>query len=114
MGELWFARALEFGNDPLRQGLAELDAPLVKGIDLPEGALCEDAVLVKRDQLAKRGRRQAFKEKRIRRTIAFENAMGHEPVRRAFRFHVRGCFTEGKRLGLSKDVGEQHIVMPAE
>ena len=49
-------RSFELGNDPLGERLAQLDAPLVEGIDLPDRALGKDAVLVERDQLAERGR----------------------------------------------------------
>ena len=57
--ELWLRRAFELGNDALGERLAQLHAPLVEGIDLPDRALREDAVLVERDQLAERCRRQA-------------------------------------------------------
>ncbi len=45
-------------QDALGQHLPELHAPLVEGIDVPDGPLCEDTVLVECDQLAERGRRQ--------------------------------------------------------
>ena len=38
------------------QLLAELDAPLVEGVDAPDRALREDLVLVERDELAEHGR----------------------------------------------------------
>ena len=47
--------ALQFGDDALGQDLAQLDAPLVKGIDVPYGALGEDAMLVKRNQFTEGG-----------------------------------------------------------
>src|ERR1051325_1275125 len=50
--------ALELRDDPLRELLAELHAPLVEGIDVPHDALGEHAVLVERDQRAERLRRQ--------------------------------------------------------
>ena len=50
--------ALQLGDDPLGQHLAQLHAPLVERIDVPDRALGEDAVLVERDQLAERCRRQ--------------------------------------------------------
>ena len=54
--ESWFrmgsSAAFEFRDNLLRQHLAQLDAPLIKRIDLPDGSLREDAVLVKGDQLA--------------------------------------------------------------
>ena len=54
MLELGLRQALELGDDALRQNLAQLHAPLVEGIDLPDRALGEDAVLVERDELAER------------------------------------------------------------
>src|SRR5262245_9396172 len=48
VGELGLGLALELRHDPLRERLAELDAPLVEGVDAPDGALREDAVLVER------------------------------------------------------------------
>ncbi len=42
----------EFGHDALRQNLPQLHSPLVEGIDIPDGALDEDAVFVKGNKLA--------------------------------------------------------------
>src|SRR5215472_4447231 len=39
--------------------------------------------------------------------------MGNQPVGRALRLHLVGCLTEGERLGLSENIGQQHVVMPA-
>ena len=50
--EFWRGFAFQFGNDPLGEHLAQLDAPLIKGINVPNRALREDAVFVKRDELA--------------------------------------------------------------
>ena len=50
--ELRFGLALQFRNDALRQHLAELDAPLVERINVPDDALGEDAVLVEGDEFA--------------------------------------------------------------
>src|SRR5262249_1099069 len=54
--------ALELRNDPLGEHLAQLHAPLVEGVDLPDGALGEDAVLIECDQLAERTRCQAIEQ----------------------------------------------------
>ncbi len=48
--ELRLGLALELGDDRLGQRLAELDAPLVEGVDVPDRALSEDAVLIQRHQ----------------------------------------------------------------
>ena len=42
-GRLWI---FKLRNDPLGEGFAKLDAPLIKGIDIPDGALGEHAVLI--------------------------------------------------------------------
>src|SRR5581483_11716409 len=50
VGELGLGLSLQLRNDPLGQRLAQLDPPLVEGIDGPDGPLGEDAVLVQRHQ----------------------------------------------------------------
>src|SRR6476659_3053420 len=62
VAELGFLGALELGDDPLRERLPQLHAPLIEGVDLPDGALGEDAVLVERDQFAERSRRQLLEQ----------------------------------------------------
>src|SRR5213079_2311428 len=42
----------EGGLHALGEDLAELDAPLVEGVDVPDGALDEDLLLVEGDELA--------------------------------------------------------------
>jgi len=44
--------ALQFGHNSLGQRLAQFHAPLVKRVNVPNRALREDAVFVKRDELA--------------------------------------------------------------
>ena len=85
MIELGLALALELGDDSLRQGLAELDSPLVERVDLPDRSLGEDAVLVKRHQRPQHGRSEAFGEDDVRRPVAFERAMRYEEVGDALR-----------------------------
>ena len=46
------------GTIALGEHLPQLDAPLVERVDVPDGALREDAVLVERDELAERLRRE--------------------------------------------------------
>src|SRR5205823_11657040 len=75
-------RALEFGDDALRELLPQLDAPLVERVDVPDHALREDAVLVERDQRPER-------------------------LGRALGAHFVGRLPEGERLGLGEDVRER-------
>ena len=56
MLELGLGLAFEFGDDALGEHLPQLDPPLVKRIDLPDGTLGENAVFVQRDEFAQRRR----------------------------------------------------------
>ena len=114
MAELRLRRRFQFRDDSLGEHFAQLDAPLIEAVDVPDHALHEDRVLVERDQLAEHRRRQLLGENRVRRPIAGEHAMRHEPIRRAFGLHFLRRFAEGQRLGLGEDVGHQHVVMRPE
>ena len=104
--------ALQFGNNPLRQLLAKLHAPLVERVDLPDGALGKHAVLVQRHQLAQRFGREPLRQNHVRRPVALKHPMRHQPVRRAFRLHLLGRFSERQRLGLREHIRHQHVVVP--
>src|SRR6185437_878732 len=114
MLELGIRFALELRDDLLGQRLAQLHAPLVEGVDLPDRALGEDAVLVERHQLAERGRRQLLQQERIRRPVALEQPVRHEPIGRAFRLDLLGGLAESQGLGLGEDIGQQHVLMRAQ
>lgn len=48
----------QIAENALRENLAELDAPLIVAVDVPDYALDENLVLVKSDERAKRLRRK--------------------------------------------------------
>jgi hypothetical protein len=52
----------QFPDDALSEHLSELDAPLIERVDVPDDALGENAVFIKRHQLPERSRRQLFEE----------------------------------------------------
>ena len=52
MPELGLGRAFQLGHDALGQDFTKLDAPLIERVDVPDDALAEDDVFIKRDQLA--------------------------------------------------------------
>src|SRR6266850_2711989 len=114
MLELRVRRALEFRNDALSQYLAEFHTPLVERIDVPENALSEDGVLIKSDKFAERPGRELFSQDRVRRPVAFEHTVRHEPVRCALSLDLVGSLAEGERLSLSEDICQEHVVMAAE
>ena len=49
MGKSRFLLALKFGDYPLGQLLAQLNSPLVEGVDVPDRPLSEYVMLVKRN-----------------------------------------------------------------
>src|SRR5215468_139030 len=114
MAKLRLYGALKLRDDALGERLAQLHAPLVKGVDPPDRALGEDAVLVKRDQLAQRSGREGVPEQRVRGAIALKHPMRHEPFWRSLRLDLVDGLAEGQRLGLRKDIGKQHVVMPTQ
>ena len=114
MAELWFFFALEFGNNLLGQYLSKFDAPLVERVNLPDGTLRKNIMLVERNKFAERFRCEPVGKNRVRRPIALENAMRHEPIRRAFGLDLFVRFAESQRLGLGEDVRHEHVVMAAK
>src|SRR5579871_399958 len=109
--ELRLLGALKLRDDSLSQDLAQFHAPLVEGIDLPDRALGEDAVLVEGHELAERRRRQLVQQEGIGRSVALELAMRHEPIGRALLPDLLGGLAERQCFRLGKDVGKQRVVM---
>src|SRR5581483_1897877 len=89
-------------------------APLIEGVDLPDGALGEHGVLVERDQLAKRLWRQPLGQDGVGWAVAGEDAVRHQPLGGALSADLVGRLAEGERLALCKDVGHQQVVMLAK
>ena len=99
MLQVWLPSGFELGDDPLSQGFAEFDAPLVEGVDVPDHALGEDAHFVEGNEAAEGGGGEFFGHEDIRGTVAVENAMRRDRWRGAF------VFDFGEGLGLRKDIG---------
>src|SRR5262245_52549439 len=112
--ELGLRLAFQLRDDTLGQGLAKLDAPLVEGVDAPDGALGEHAVFVECDQRAQRSRRQTLRNDCVRRAVAFKDPMRYETLLRAFSRHFLGRLPEGQRLGLREHICQEHVVMLAK
>ena len=80
---------MQFGQDAPGELLAELDAPLVVGIQVPDHALDKDLVLVQRDQHAERMRRELLQQDRIARMVAVEYLLRNKAVGLRRRFLAR-------------------------
>src|ERR1700722_3915017 len=96
--------AFELWNDALGQRLAELHAPLVEGIDVPDRALREDAVLVQGDQRSERVRGELLGQQHVGRAVAFHDAMRDYRLGYSFGAQLFLGLAERQRLGLGEDV----------
>jgi hypothetical protein len=106
--------ALEFGDDRGRQRLAELDAPLVERVDVPDHALGEDAVLVQGDHRAEQPWSDDVRQQHVGGPVALHHPVGHNRLGCALGPHLIRRLAEGERLGLSEDVGGEDVVVVAE
>src|SRR5262245_57806643 len=102
---------IEFGHDAQREYLAELDAPLIETVDVPDRALGEHAVLVEGDEGSKRMRVEALGENHIGRTVPLEDAEWRLPIGHAFGRHFLRRLAEGERFGLREQIGRQKIML---
>src|SRR5215510_2145163 len=113
MIELGLRLGLKLRDDALSQHLAEFHAPLIERVNIENDSLCENRVFVKGNEFAESFGCELLGQNRIRWSVAFEDSMGHEPIRRAFFLHLLGRLAERKRLGLREHVCQQHVVMRA-
>src|SRR5262245_31213722 len=113
MREFGVFLAHQFWDDALSQHLAQLDAPLVKRIDVPDNALREDRMLIEGQEFAEGFRRETVHKNGGRRAVAFKDSMRYPPIRRALIFDLLFGLAEGQGLRLCKNVSQQHVVMPA-
>ena len=111
---LQLARPFELAQNPRRQHLAQLHAPLVERIDIPDRALGKDRVFIQRHQLTQNRGRQHLRQDRVRRPVALKDLVRDQLGSHALGLHLLGGLAEGQRLGLGKHVGHQHVVMASE
>src|SRR5262245_19217159 len=102
---------LKFRNDSLSQDLSKFDAPLIKGINVPDHALRENGMLVKRNKPSQRLGCEPLYKNRVGRSVAFERAMRYEPIRRSVSSNFFRRLSKCQGLGLSKHVCQKNVVM---
>ena len=112
-------RSAELGQDLLRELLAELDSPLVKGVDAPDDALHEDLVLIHRDQLAERAGGELLEQDAVGGPVALEvlvrdeplNPLPGDPLRRELGADFFLALSAHQSFGLRKEVREKDLVV---
>ena len=105
---------LQLRDDALGQHLAEFNPPLVEGIHVPDDALRVDDMLVERHQAAERPGCEPVSQNRVRRPIALERLVRHQPFIGSFPPDLIRRFAEGKGFSLRKHIGQQEIMVPPE
>src|SRR5690606_18563095 len=111
VGELGLLRGAELGLDPLGEHLAELDPPLVEGVDAPDDTLGEHLVLVERDELPEHRRGEPRGEDERRRGVPGEGLVRDELLGHPLATHLVGGLAEGERLRLGEEVGGELVVV---
>lgn len=111
MSQLRLSGALQFWNDAVRQYLAQFNAPLIKGIDIPDGALYEDFVFVESNNLAQHVGGQARGQDGVGWMIPFKGAMCYLEGWYTISSDLFSSLAEGEGLGLRKEVCHQEIMM---
>lgn len=105
--------SLQLLLDVFGQDLAQLDTPLVEGVDVPDGTLGEGEVLVVGDQGTQGGGGDLLGEDRGGGTVSKEGLVGHQALGGTLSLDLLGGLTDHQGLRLSKEVGGQHALVLA-
>jgi len=105
------ALALELAEDALGKLLAELNTPLVVGVDVPDGALDKGEVLVVGDQSTKRTGGDLLCKDGSGGPVAEESLVGNELVGSALGLDSFGGLADHEGLGLGEEVGGKHALV---
>lgn len=74
-------RRLEFWKNLFGKLLAEFNSPLIVRVDVPDGTLSKDLVLIHGNQSAKSRWRQLVKHDRVGGSVAKEDLVGYDVFR---------------------------------
>lgn len=99
---------IELDEDLLGQALAQLDAPLVKRVDVPHRAFGEGGMLVVDDQSAEGAGRDFLGKDRSRGPVAQEGLVGNQLLGRTFGGDLVRRLANHQSFGLGEEVGGQH------
>src|SRR5689334_4471378 len=71
-------------------------------------------MLIQCDELPECCRIEPLSQDHVRRPVALEDPVRHEPIGCAFRLHLLRGLAKGKRLRLREYVGDQHVMVAPE
>jgi hypothetical protein len=103
--------AVELAKDALGELLAELDAPLVERVDVPDGALDESEVLVVGDQGTESTRGDLLGQDGGGGPVAEESLVRNELIGSALGLDGFGGLSDHEGLGLCEEVGGEHALV---
>ncbi len=106
-----FRLRFQFAQDSAGEHFAELNSPLIKGVDVPNHSLSEDFVFVKGNERTERAGSQRIGQQRVGRAIALEGFIGNERFGGRLGADFVRCFAEGQRFGLSDEICEKGGMM---
>lgn len=105
------SRVYEFRQDTARELLAQLHAPLIEAVDIPDDPLHEDLVLVQRNQAAQGMGCHLPEQEGIAGAVAIEDAIGQNARVRSLSPCLLRCFPVHQCLRLREEVGQQFDMM---
>ena len=105
------ARGLELSLNLLGQRLAELDTPLVEGVDVPDGTLGEGKVLVVGDQSTQSGRGDLLGQDGGGRAVTKEGLVRDELVGGTLCADILRSLADHEGLSLGEVVGGEHLLV---
>lgn len=106
-----FTGSFELLLDLLRKDLAQLNTPLVEGVDVPDGAFCENDVLVVSDEGTQSGGRDLLGQNGSRRAVAEEGLVRHQVLGSTLGLDLLRGLANHQSLRLGKEVGGQHALV---
>ena len=90
------------------EDLAQLNAPLVERVDVPDDTLGEGDVLIVRNQCAQSPRGDLVGQNRGGRAVAQEDLVGLELIGGTLSYHLIASLADHEGLRLGKEVRSQH------
>lgn len=109
---LTIASFIKFLQDLLGQHLAQLDTPLIKAVDVPDGTFGEGQMLVVDNQGSQLSRANRSSNKdRSGRTVAEESLVWNEFFGSTLSSNLLVSLANHQSLSLCKVVGRQHLLV---